>query len=44
MWRREQAFARSVEPTTRARSQSFLHAGTVFEAGTAEAERGSDEV
>ena len=44
VWRREQAFARSVEAHDARAFQSFLHAGTVFGAGTAEADRGSDEV
>jgi hypothetical protein len=44
VWRREQAFARSVEAHDARAFQSFLHAGTVFAAGTAEADRGSDEV
>ena len=44
VWRREQAFARSVEAHDARAFQSFLHAGTVFNAGTAEADRGSDDV
>ena len=44
VWRREQAFARSVEAHDTRAFQSFLHAGTVFDAGTADADRGSDEV
>ena len=44
VWRREQAFARSVEAHDARAFQSFLHAGTVFGAGTADADRGSDEV
>ena len=44
VWRREQAFARSVEAHDARAFQSFLHAGTVFNAGTAEADRGSEEV
>jgi hypothetical protein len=44
VWRREQAFARSVEAHDARAFQSFLHAGTVFNAGTADADRGSDEV
>ncbi len=44
VWRREQAFARSVEAHDDGAFRSFLHAGTVFGAGTAEPDRGSDEV
>ena len=44
VWRREQAFARSVEAHDARAFGSFLHAGTVFNAGTADADRGSDEV
>ena len=44
VWRREQAFARSVEAHDARAFQSFLHAGTVFNAGTVDADRGSDEV
>ena len=44
VWRREQAFARSVEAHDAGAFRSFLHAGTVFGAGTAEPDRGSDEV
>ena len=44
VWRREQAFARSVEAHDARAFQSFLHAGTIFDAGTADADRGSDEV
>jgi len=44
VWRREQAFARSVEAHDARAFQAFLHAGTVFNAGTADADRGSDEV
>jgi hypothetical protein len=44
VWRREQAFSRSVEGHDARAFQSFLHAGTVFQAGTAEADRGSDNV
>ena len=44
VWRREQAFARSVESHDAQAFKSFLHLGTVFQAGTAEADRGSDVV
>ena len=44
VWRRESDFARSVEAHDARAFQSFLHAGTVFQAGTAEADRGSDTV
>ena len=44
VWRREQAFSRSVESHDAQAFQSFLHAGTVFNAGTAEADRGRDTV
>jgi hypothetical protein len=44
VWRREQAFARTVESHDAGAFRSFLHAGTVFQAGTANAERGSDAV
>ena len=44
VWRRELAFARTVEAHDLRAFQSFLHAGTVFAAGTADADRGSDEV
>jgi ketosteroid isomerase-like protein len=44
VWRREQAFARSVESHDARAFQSFLHAGAVFQAGTADADRGSDAV
>jgi ketosteroid isomerase-like protein len=44
IWRREQAFSRSVESHDVRAFQSFLHPGTVFQAGTAEADRGSDNV
>ena len=44
VWRREQAFARSVEAHDARAFESFLHTGTVFNAGTAEADRGSDDV
>ena len=44
VWRRERAFARSVEGHDARAFQSFLHVGTVFNAGTADADRGSDDV
>ncbi|MDQ6638930.1 MAG: DUF4440 domain-containing protein [Pseudomonadota bacterium] len=44
VWRREQAFSRSVESHDVRAFHSFLHAGTVFQAGTADADRGSDAV
>ena len=44
MWRREQAFARTVERHDAAAFASFLHPGTVFNAGTGEADRGRDVV
>jgi len=44
VWRREQAFARSVESHDARAFRSFLHAGTVFQAGTADADRGGDAV
>jgi len=44
VWRREQAFSRSVEAHDERAFQSFLHSGTVFDAGTADADRGRDEV
>ena len=44
VWRREQAFALSVEAHDARAFESFLHAGTVFQAGTADADRGRDTV
>ena len=44
VWRREQAFARSVEAHDARAFESFLHAGAVFDAGTADADRGSEEI
>jgi len=44
VWRREQAFARSVEAHDMGAWQSFLHAGAVFDAGTVDADRGRDAV
>ncbi|MGZ8259469.1 MAG: YybH family protein [Caldimonas sp.] len=44
VWRREQSFARSVERHDAAAFASHLHAGAVFNAGAAEADRGRDAV
>jgi ketosteroid isomerase-like protein len=44
VWRREQAFARAVEAHDARAWESFLHAGTVFNAGTVDADRGKEEV
>jgi hypothetical protein len=44
VWRREQAFSRSVEGHDAPAFHSFLHAGAVFQAGTADADRGSETV
>jgi ketosteroid isomerase-like protein len=44
VWRRELAFARSVESHDARAFASYLHAGTVFNAGTADADRGRDDV
>ncbi len=44
VWRRELAFARSVESHDARAFASHLHAGTVFNAGTADADRGRDDV
>lgn len=44
VWRRELSFARSVESHDARAFASYLHAGTVFNAGTADADRGRDEV
>lgn len=44
VWRREQAFARSVEAHDAGAFAAFLHPGTVFQAGTADADRGSAAV
>ena len=44
VWRRELAFARTVEAHDLRAFQSFLHVGTVFDAGTTDADRGGDEV
>ena len=44
VWRREQGFARSVERHDVPAFESFLHAGTVFNVATADADRGRDSV
>jgi ketosteroid isomerase-like protein len=44
VWRRERAFAQSVETHDARAFASFLHAGTVFNAGGAEADRGRETV
>jgi ketosteroid isomerase-like protein len=44
VWRREQSFAHSVERHDAGAFASHLHAGTVFNAGTADADRGRDTV
>ncbi len=44
VWRREQSFSRSVEAHDARAFESYLHAGTVFNAGTADADRGRDTV
>ncbi len=44
VWRREQGFARTVEGHDVRAFESYLHAGTVFNAGTADADRGRDTV
>ena len=44
VWKRELSFARSVEAHDRGAFESFLHAGTVFNAGTADADKGLDTV
>jgi ketosteroid isomerase-like protein len=44
VWRREQSFARSVERHDAGAFASHLHAGTVFNVGTADADRGRDTV
>ena len=44
VWRREQGFARSVESHDVRAFESYLHAGTVFNAGTVDADRGRDTV
>lgn len=44
VWRREQSFARSVESHDAGAFAAHLHAGTVFNAGSADADRGRDAV
>ena len=44
VWKRELAFARSVESHDGVAFAAFLHPGTVFNAGTPDADRGRDEV
>jgi hypothetical protein len=44
VWRRELAFSKSVEAHDARAFESYLHAGTVFNAGTADADRGRDTV
>lgn len=44
VWRREFAFSKSVEAHDARAFESYLHAGTVFNAGTADADRGRDTV
>ena len=44
VWRRELAFARAVEAHDARTWESFLHEGAVFNAGTADADRGRDAV
>jgi len=44
VWRREQSFARSVERHDARAFAEHLHAGTIFDAGRAEADRGRDAV
>lgn len=44
VWKRELAFARSVESHDAGAFAAFLHPGTVFNAGTPDAARGRDEV
>ncbi len=44
VWKRELAFARSVEAHDDSAFAAFLHPGTVFAAGTPEAERGRDAI
>jgi ketosteroid isomerase-like protein len=44
VWKREQSFAGSVESHDALAFASFLHAGTVFNAGTTDAERGRDAI
>lgn len=44
VWKREQSFARSVENHDAHAFASFLHAGTVFNAGASDPERGRDAI
>ncbi len=44
VWKRELAFARSVETHDSDAFAAFLHPGTIFNAGTPDAERGRDEI
>lgn len=44
VWKRELAFARSVEAHDAVAFAAFLHPGTVFNAGTPDADRGRDGV
>ncbi len=44
VWKREMSFARSVEAHDLGAFTSFLHAGTVFDAGTPNAAKGRDTV
>jgi hypothetical protein len=44
VWRREQSFARAVERHDASAFAEHLHAGTIFDAGHAEADRGRDAV
>lgn len=44
VWRRELAFASSVQAHDARAFESYLHAGTVFNAGTADADRGRESV
>ncbi|MEO5844169.1 MAG: hypothetical protein ABIQ33_04955 [Caldimonas sp.] len=44
VWRRELGFARSVEGHDARDFQSYLHAGTVFNVGSVDADRGRDAV
>ena len=44
VWKRELSFAMSVEAHDLRAFESFLHAGTVFNVGTADADKGRDNV
>jgi len=44
VWKREWAFARSVETHDPGAFESYLHAGTVFNVGTVDADKGRDTV